>query len=257
MSVQASAWAMKISGLSPTSKFVLIVLADAHNGHSGECFPSIARIAETTGFSESTVKYAVRDLEAKCLVERQTQFDPNGRTRGVNYLLSLPEGRGQEQTPRGHLTSGEGSSDDAGRGHLTPPHKDEPENRTGKRTGSTRGTRLPDDFPTSADIEIARNEGIPDEQISRAAAEFRDYWSDLPGQRGCKLSWTGTWRNNCRKVADRIQRSRSASPGGYGSQSGGRLAAYQRAAARFSPQDDVPGERSDIFDHGSRIVEMR
>lgn len=248
---------MKISGLSPTSKFVLIVLADAHNGHSGECFPSIARIAETTGFSESTVKYAVRDLEAKGLVERQTQFDPNGRTRGVNYILSLPEERGQEQTPRGHLTAGEGSSDDGGRGQLAPPHKDEPENRTGKRTGGARATRLPADWQAPPEfIDFAISEGLTDVE-ARAIVEpkFRDHW--LGARDGLKRDWFATWRNWVRTDAPRIIRARSASPGGYGPQGGGRLAAYQRAAARFSPQDDVPGERTDIFDHGSRVVEMR
>lgn len=257
MSIQATAWAMKETGLSPTSKFVLIVLADAHNGHSGECFPSIARISETTGFSESTVKYAIRDLEAKGLVERQTQHDPNGRTRGVNYLLSIPHGRGQEQTPRGHLTAGEGSSDEGGRSHLTPPHKEEPEKGTGKRTGEARATRLPPDWCAPRDfIEFAISEGLTHDEVRTIVEpKFRDHW--LSARDGLKRNWLATWRNWVRTDAPRIIRARSASAGGYGSPGGGRLAAYQRAAARFSTQDDVPRERADVFDHGGRLLEMR
>lgn len=257
MSLQATAWAMNETGLSPTSKFVLIVLADAHNGHSGECFPSIARISETTGFSESTVKYAIRDLEAKGLVERQTQHDPNGRTRGVNYLLSIPQGRGHEQTPRGHLTDGEGSSDEGGRSHLTTPHKEEPEKGTGKRTGEARATRLPPDWQAPPDfIAFAISEGLTDvEARSIVEPKFRDHW--LGARDGLKRDWFATWRNWVRTDAPRIIRARSASPFGHGSQGGGRLAAYQRAAARFSAPVDVPRERADVFDHGGRILDLR
>lgn len=121
-----------------------------------------------------------------------------------------------------------------------------------------RGMRLPRDWkPSDEEFEIARTEGIPDEHIPRIAAEFRDYWSDVPGKGGLKLSWTGTWRNNCRRAADRFRGSRSASSAGHGSQGGGRLAAYQRAASRFPQADDVPGERPDIFDHGGRVLAVR
>jgi hypothetical protein len=28
---------------------------------------------------------------------------------------------------------------------------------------------------------------------------FADYWHSIPGSKGCKLDWSGTWRNWCRR----------------------------------------------------------
>lgn len=261
MSLVATAWAMKETGLSPTSKFVLIVLADAHNGHSGECFPSIARIAETTGFSESTVKYAVRDLEEKGLLKRDIQHDPNGRTKGVNYVLTIPEPRGQEQTPRGHLTRGEGSSDEGGRGHLTPPHKEEPENRTGKRTKEERATRLPADWTApTAFIDFAIDEGFTHDDITRRIEPtFRDHWIAASGASSRKADWFATWRNWVRRDAQRRPGAgpRQAHASGNQRSDGSLLGAYQRAAARVREADDVSERRAGLFGDGNGELEMR
>ncbi len=77
-----------------------------------------------------------------------------------------------------------------------------------------RGHRLPSGWkPTEADVEFARSSGMDDAAISAAADEFRDYWQALPGQRGVKLDWSSTWRNNIRHrhrwVAKPQKKSRS------------------------------------------------
>jgi uncharacterized protein YdaU (DUF1376 family) len=38
----------------------------------------------------------------------------------------------------------------------------------------------------------------PDLDADELFAEFRDYWSSVPGQRGRKLDWLATWRNRVR-----------------------------------------------------------
>lgn len=48
---------------SPTQRFVGWILSDSHNGKTGQCNPSIARIVKLTGFSERTVIQAIHDLE--------------------------------------------------------------------------------------------------------------------------------------------------------------------------------------------------
>lgn len=238
MSTLATAWAMRVEGLSPTAKFVLIVLADAHNGHSGECYPSVARIAETTGFSESTVKYAVRDLEADGLISRAIQNDPNGRTKGVQYTLSIPQARGQEQTPRGHLTRGEGSSDEGGRGHLTPPHKDNRKKEPEDKPEGARATRLPASWDAPADfIEFAITEGLTRDEARTVEHVFRDHW--VSARDGLKRDWLATWRNWVRRDAPRIIRSRQAQAGRNGQPDRSLVGAYQRAAARFSDAGPV------------------
>lgn len=66
--------------------------------------------------------------------------------------------------------------------------------------GRKKGTRLPSDFPLSdSDRAFALDWGLGGE-IDRRLAEFRDYWTGVPGQRGVKLDWSGTWRNWVRRV---------------------------------------------------------
>ena len=57
------------------------------------------------------------------------------------------------------------------------------------------GTRVSDEQRAIA-IEC----GCPPDRVDRVWAEFVDYWSDIPGQRGLKVTWSGTWRNRVRKI---------------------------------------------------------
>lgn len=72
--------------------------------------------------------------------------------------------------------------------------KEEPNGSSKKR-----GSRLPDDW--QPDELFAAREGLSSWEISREAEKFVDYWRELPGQRGVKLDWAGTWRNWVRKAA--------------------------------------------------------
>lgn len=65
---------------------------------------------------------------------------------------------------------------------------------------SARGTRLPADFIPNAACElVARELKLNRGQWQMALAEFRDYWDAVPGVRGTKLDWHGTFRNNLRR----------------------------------------------------------
>jgi len=57
------------------------------------------------------------------------------------------------------------------------------------------GTRVSDEQRAIA-IEC----GCPPDRVDAVWAEFVDYWSDIPGQRGTKLTWTGTWRNRVKHI---------------------------------------------------------
>lgn len=74
-----------------------------------------------------------------------------------------------------------------------------------QRVGNAkRGSRLPADWrPSGEDRAFARSEGFSDERIDRIAAEFVDYWTAVPGQKGVKLDWSRTFRNRIRQLADR------------------------------------------------------
>lgn len=66
--------------------------------------------------------------------------------------------------------------------------------------GQARGTRLGQNWkPSDADRQFAREYGMSDARIDEFAAEFRDYWIGIPGQRGRKSDWPATWRNRVRE----------------------------------------------------------
>jgi len=63
---------------------------------------------------------------------------------------------------------------------------------------SRRGSRLPDDWGLSQeDWEFADKLGLNEDTFD----SFCDFWRSKPGQAGCKLDWSATWRNWCRKDA--------------------------------------------------------
>lgn len=57
------------------------------------------------------------------------------------------------------------------------------------------GTRVSDE-----NRKVAVECGCPPDRVDDVWTEFVDYWSDIPGQKGCKLSWTGTWRNRVKQI---------------------------------------------------------
>lgn len=105
---------------------------------------------------------------------------------------------------------------------------------------SSRGCRIPPGFPGDSERDWCRTEArMTDDEFDECAAEFRDYWSGVPGQRGVKCDWPATFRNAARK---RISGSRSRPSFAAGNQhsNGSRLGAYQRAAAFVRAENDVP-----------------
>jgi hypothetical protein len=99
LSIHATSWAFKVQNILPSQKLVLIALADAHNGHTGECFPSINRIMQMTMLSERSVQRATVELEAAGLIRKEIVPDDRGRTRGVRYHLGCG-GEGATVAPR-------------------------------------------------------------------------------------------------------------------------------------------------------------
>jgi hypothetical protein len=64
-----------------------------------------------------------------------------------------------------------------------------------------KGSRLLSDARVSNEQKlIAIEHGCPPDRVDAVWTEFVDYWSDIPGQRGLKLTWTGTWRNWVKRI---------------------------------------------------------
>lgn len=66
-------------------------------------------------------------------------------------------------------------------------------------TENPRATRLPQGWELPDPWRQWANQERPDLDASRAADEFRDYWSALGGQRATKTDWEATWRNWVRR----------------------------------------------------------
>lgn len=70
------------------------------------------------------------------------------------------------------------------------------------KAASPRGARLENDWQLPDDWRQWARVSFPAttaEQIQNEADTFVDYWRGVPGAKGCKLDWLGTWRNWCRR----------------------------------------------------------
>ncbi len=62
-----------------------------------------------------------------------------------------------------------------------------------------RASRLPEAWiPPQAWIDWA-TQNCPGINGRETAEVFADYWHGVPGSRGTKMDWFGTWRNWCRR----------------------------------------------------------
>ena len=79
MSHEATNWASKVRGISPMQKLVLMLMADCHNGHTRECFPSIDTLAKDSCAGRRTVIRAIHSLEAAGLISIKKQEGKSNR----------------------------------------------------------------------------------------------------------------------------------------------------------------------------------
>lgn len=93
---------------------------------------------------------------------------------------------------------------------ITPLGADAPTLPRGSDDGTAQararagGSRLPDEWaPSETLVAFAGGLGIAGQTLDEAVAEFHDYWRGVPGQRGRKLDWDGTFRNRLRETAGR------------------------------------------------------
>jgi hypothetical protein len=75
-----------------------------------------------------------------------------------------------------------------------------------------RATRLPADWVAPDEYIAFCQTERPDLDPEAMQNKFRDYWVGVPGAKGTKLDWAGTWRNFIR--GERKQQAARASPAG-------------------------------------------
>ena len=95
MSHYMTALAMRQGGLKPAEKIVLYWIADHHNETTGDCFPSIARLAQLADMSRRSVENQIAKLEALGLVKRHERHRETGGKTSNGYVLKLSENDAQ------------------------------------------------------------------------------------------------------------------------------------------------------------------
>jgi hypothetical protein len=138
----------------------------------------------------------VESPEYRALEKRRAWDRDRQRAKRAEKAGKLPSAKTGGRPPESTGLSG-GFSDDL----LTDSKKKEglpvkKESKKGSRLLS--GARV-SDIQRQAAVEC----GCPPDMVDRIWSEFVDYWSDVPGQKGLKLDWLGTWRNNVRRRFER------------------------------------------------------
>ena len=87
MSIEALNWAWQQPCPNPTSKLVLMALAD-HANSDGECWPAMKRIAELTGISVRQVSTHVKALVELGYVTMGDRRRKGGQLRGWEYHVN-------------------------------------------------------------------------------------------------------------------------------------------------------------------------
>ncbi len=155
MSIQAVAWVLERTIPDPAAKLVMISLANAYNGKSGRCFPTIEQIALESSCSRSTVKRKLQWLADMGWIAIHEDRDNTGRQLANNYSIrfDVEPGEGFSVNPRGFSSEPE-------EGFTCEPPLKEPE-------------EIPEDTlsETSSD------------HVGKASAyprDFEAFWADYP-----------------------------------------------------------------------------
>ena len=177
MSIEAIRWAMKVRGITPQEKCVLLILADAHNGKTGKCFPSQDHIAEVAGCTEKMIRKHLSVIEQKGFIARTVTSYGKGRV--TFYELNLettepedrPNGTPVPDPPSGtRVPVGEGGGPvlfDIPTGTRVPFHIEEPEEEPESPSQTSNEVfegRTPDLFearPSSSPASSKREEPTP------------------------------------------------------------------------------------------------
>lgn len=226
------------SALKGTAKLILLGIAN-HDGDGG-AWPSIDTLARYGGVSHRNAQKAVRAAMEAGEVTTFYQFggtpDQPAHLRPNRYviLLRCPPGcsgyprhdvreetgvggdtpsrdRVSEATPprcRERHPSGV-ASDTPPVSQATPKPSLEPSLEPSVEEGAaapapraTTGTRLSAFWTPGPELWERTRALAPDLDLEDELERFRDYWCAIPGARGRKLDWDGTWRNWVKRSAE-------------------------------------------------------
>lgn len=112
MSHYMTALAMKQRGLKPSAKIVLYWLADHHNGETGRCFPSLARLAEVCEMSKRSVQDQIAALQEAGLISIENAFRNDGQQTANSFSFHFKHDEGWQNLPPGMAKNATGGWQD-------------------------------------------------------------------------------------------------------------------------------------------------
>lgn len=128
MSIEALSWALTQQRTKdPTSRLVLIALANHARPDGSAAFPSIATMRRYTGLDERTIRRHLRDLEAQGVISRCNPgivavFVQRADRRPTGYDLDLRGGtEPARESDRASVSEPNGGAHDPERGGTPPP----------------------------------------------------------------------------------------------------------------------------------------
>lgn len=222
-------------GLSPY-ELALYVHLKRTAGADGVCWKSTATLARETGMSAGMVSKAKLSLQRRFLEIKKPLItvaeEANKKGGKPNHAITITDiwpqnmshfSNSPHEVEASPISPHEGASSysevasspheftsSQGEIRKEPIQERTPEERTQEEKqqhatprADTRGTRLPDDFCLNSEMREWAAKSVPHVDLSLALAEFVDYWRGVPGQRGRKLDWLGTWRNRMRELEGR------------------------------------------------------
>lgn len=228
----------KVRKLSERGKFLLLYLFSCPHGNAVGCFVAHdGYIATDLGWSLETVSETLSELFEKGFSERdEGSFllrivgwwghnpidNPNVAKFVAKEIASLPNCQVKQRLIEDVLNFdgwGEKVKQTLSE-RLGKPFRNQEHNNTIQeqfidcaqesapdKPDRKKGSRIaPDWKPSGEDRGFTRSLGFRESEIDRIASSYRDYWIAKPGQAGVKLDWSATWRNWCRKEAERVGR---------------------------------------------------
>lgn len=154
----------------------------------------VEAVEEMSGTSPGQVRDIIRKYERDRRLKSRKKANKTKGSAEANDAAPAPE-----NVPDIRPNSRIASCDLSSLPSLLPEEATEKVRKKSRGDTRARGTRLPADWqPSEADRQYAIDRGVNPDELRD---EFVDYWTGVPGQRGFKLNWPGTWRNRVRDVA--------------------------------------------------------
>ena len=208
MSFEAMAWAVK-QKVKPIQKLVLLMLANRHNGDSGQCNPSHARLADDCNMSISGVKKAIKELSDLGLLRIRTS-SKDGVSLPNQYFLNTHLNVDLTQKVVGHEVTGVGhevtTKQEVETVNETVKRKEAKKPPTSEKTFSEylKGCEANEVFALPADSEahrLADKLFIEDEMFDVAWLEFkyRHLDADSASSKKKQKDWVKAFASYMRK----------------------------------------------------------